>query len=300
MADLPLNVPGKQLTRGGWSRGHLWAALGAAALCMLVAGNAWADLLSIAWRDEESSHALLVPVMAAWLVWVRRGRIRRCTPAGRLIGTLCLATGWALWSIGYRYQIQSFWHGGAVVMTIGGVLTVLGVDAFLSFLPVFCVMVFLVPVPATVRHWIAVPLQQFTAQMTQGVAEVIGIGVERRGSLLMINGKEVAIAEACNGMRMVFTLFMACYVFAFVTPLHGYVRFLVLATSPLVAVVCNVARLVPTVWMYGHMSPSAAEVFHDASGWAMLLIAFVGLMGIVKLLRWAMIPVTPFALAGGY
>ena len=108
---------------------------------------------------------------------------------------------------------------------------------------------------------------------------------------------EVAIAEACNGMRMVFTLFLACYVFAFVTPLRGYVRAIILLASPVTAIVCNVIRLVPTIWVFGHTTPERAEVFHDISGWVMLIVAFLGLTSIVRLLRWAMVPVSPFTLA---
>jgi exosortase/archaeosortase family protein len=107
----------------------------------------------------------------------------------------------------------------------------------------------------------------------------------------------VAIAEACNGMRMVFTLFLACYVFAFVTPLRPIARLTVLIISPLVAVVFNVIRLVPSIWVFGHASAGIAERFHTFSGWMMLVLAFLGLMSILKVLRWAMVPVFRFPLA---
>jgi len=98
-------------------------------------------------------------------------------------------------------------------------------------------------------------------------------------------------------MRMVFTLFLASYVFAFVTPLRGYVRAIILLASPVTAVLCNVIRLVPTVWVFGYATPENAQVFHDFSGWVMLIVAFLGLTGIVRLLKWAMVPVAPFTLA---
>lgn len=283
--------------RNGWT---IWHAVGAAALvgaCVAITGNAWDDMLHIATFDEESSHVFLVPLVAAWLIWVRRGRLRTCAPDTPLIGTFLIAGGWALWSFGYRAQVQSFWHLGAVVMAVGGLLTVLGKDALVNFLPAFLVLAFLVPVPQTGRQFIALPLQKATAFVTQAVAEMVGMSVERHANLLTVNGTEVAIAEACNGMRMVFTLFLASYVFAFVTPLRGYVRAIVLAMSPVTAIVANVVRLVPTIWMFGHTSHSAAERFHDISGWFMLIAAFVGLTAIVKLLRWALVPVTYYTLA---
>lgn len=287
----------KVRNRNGWTAWHVYAALAMVTACVVIAGNAWADLSTIGWKDEESSHVLLVPLVVAWLVWVRRGRLRSCEPGRRMIGTFLVAIGWFMWSFGYRHQVQSSWHLGAVILAVGGLLTALGRDVLVKFFPAFVALIFLVPVPATGRQLIALPLQHAIAQVTQNVGEVLGMEVIRQGNLLMINGHEVAIAEACNGMRMVFTLFLACYVFAFVTPLRGYVRALVLAASPLVAIIANVIRLVPTVWMFGHASPKVAEEFHTLSGWVMLVVAFLGLMGIVKVLRWAMVPVAQFTLA---
>ena len=59
----------------------------------------------------------------------------------------------------------------------------------------------------------------------------------------------------------------------------------------------NVIRLVPTVWVYGEYEEKVADTIHDVTGWVMLPIAFLILLGIVKLLRWAMIPVTKYTLA---
>jgi len=184
-----------------------------------------------------------------------------------------------------------------VIMCLGAILVVVGRDLLYKFLPAILVLAFLIPVPKTARIAIAQPLQEITASVTRSVAEVLGMEVQQRGSLITFNGTEVAIAEACNGMRMVFTLFLACYVFAFVTPLRGYVRAIILLASPVTAIVCNVIRLVPTVWVFGHATRDRAEMFHDISGWVMLIVAFLGLTGIVRLLRWAMVPVSPFTLA---
>ena len=53
----------------------------------------------------------------------------------------------------------------------------------------------------------------------------------------------------------------------------------------------NVVRLVPTVWVYAHKSAKTGEVFHDVTGWLMLLVGFVFLTSIVRVLRWTTIPV---------
>jgi exosortase len=277
-----------------------WNTVSAIAAAIVLVGvsvglarQAWHDLVFIGKSDPESSHVLLVPVVFLWLAWHRRHRLKLCESRHRWVGTLAIALGWILWSTGYRFSIQVFWHSGAVLMALGAFLTVAGADLLWAFLPAFGALIFLLPVPGTGRELVALPLQRVTAHATQITAELVGINIQRTGSLLRINGVDVAIAEACNGMRMVFTLLLACYVFAFVTPLRWPVRLLILILSPLVAVATNVVRLVPTVWAYGHASREAAERFHDATGWAMLVVAFLGLMGFVRVLRWAGVSVDP-------
>ena len=252
-----------------------------------VTSYAWRDMLLIGMADAESSHVLLVPLVFTWLVWYRRERLTSIGQGNRWTGTLIVGLGWLVWSIGYRFQIQSFWHGGSVVLAVGGLVTALGSRIFWAAFPAFGALVFLVPVPGTGRELIALPLQRVTAQATQVMSEIAGMDVFRTGSLLHINGVDVAVAEACNGMRMVFTLLLACYVFAFVNPLRWQTRLFILLFSPVVAVIVNVLRLVPTVWAFGNVSPEAAMTFHDLSGWAMLIVAFLGLTGFVSVLRWA-------------
>ncbi len=287
----------KALSRNGWTPWHLVQAVALMAMGLIVTWDAWTDIFHIAWRDEESSQIWLVPIVAAWLFWVRRSRIRQVQPSGMWVGTILVAVGWLLHSVGDHYLIQSFWHAGAVIVVVGCFLSVAGKDALREFLPAFAVLLVLVPVPGMIRQEIALPLQNASAHMTQAVFAMFGMAVDRTGNALSINGQELLIAEACNGLRMVFALSLVSYAFAFGIPLRGYVRALVLLASPVLAVLANGIRLIPTVYLYGYASMEVADGFHGASGWMMLVLAFAMLMGILIALRWALVPVTEYTLA---
>jgi len=280
-----------------WNYWHALAALAMAAVGVAVNYDVFADIYHIASIDEEYSHIFLVPIVAIYLIWVRRVRLRFCAPRGRIIGPIFVASGWMMSSYGFHHAVQSFWHCGAVLMVLGCILSVLGKDALFRFFPAVAVLIFLVPVPGMIRQQIALPLESWTAQISQVLLETLGIDVERSGNLLSINGIPVSIAEACNGLRMVFALILVSYAFGFGLPLRNFVRFLILLASPLAAIGCNVLRILPTVWLYGYHSNSIATKFHDYSGWVMLPLAFALLYGIIQTLRWALIPVTRFTLA---
>ena len=291
----------RSLTRNSWGPNHLVGGLVMLTLGVAAAFDAWADMFNIAMKDEEASHIFLVPIVFAWLVWVRRDRLRLCRPVGQWVGPAIVAVGWLMWSIGYGNAVQSFWHGGSVLIALGCVITVVGADVVRRFFPAFLFLVFLVPVPGMVRQEIAIPLQVATARVTHTVFEILGIDTWLSGSVLTINegdeAVDVGIAEACNGLRMVFALVLVSGAFAFGNPLRWYVRAIILIGSPISAIFCNVVRLVPTVWLYGYRSEDTASKFHDISGWCMLLVAFLLLMGIVRLLRWALVPVASYTLA---
>jgi exosortase len=284
-------------------RGWTWREIATASVLVVVAvfatWDAWWDICDIAARDEEHSHAFLVPVVAAYLLWVRRERLRGYTPTGTWLGPLMVAAGWAIHGYGDAQLVQTLWHGGAILVVTGAFLTVAGAGFLVRCFPAFLALCFLVPVPNMVRQAVSIPLQGATAEVTRVVLETCGAQVERSGNTLRINDQDVLIAEACNGLRMVFALVLVSYTFAFGSPLRWGFRALVVFGSPLTAIAFNVIRLVPTVWAFGALPASAATTLHDMSGWLMLPFAFLTLVVVLRMLRWAQVPITPFVLAHG-
>jgi exosortase len=283
----------------GLSPRDLLAAAGLAAATVVTLGDAWRDIARLAFANEELGYLLLAPVMIIWLAWVRRHKARESRVRGNWLGIGVMLAGWAVYWYGYSHD-PVLWRAGAVLTGIGAVMATLGRDVFVRFLPAFAACVFLIPISPNGRYRLAVPLQDATAGVTQSICDVLGIYVDRAGSLLTINGVDVAVVEACNGMRMILTLFLVCYVVAFTLPIRPSLRVLFLAASPLVAIAANVVRLVPTVWLFGNASADVAHQFHDISGWVMTVLAFLLLLGFFSLLQGAtgvvmkaVLPATP-------
>src|SRR5262245_44394127 len=95
--------------RRGWTWPQLLIAVGLMAAGVYVTLPAWRDLVDVAISDEEQSHALLVPVVAAWLLWVRRERLRRYVPRATWVGPAVVAAGWLLHRVGDARNVYSFW-----------------------------------------------------------------------------------------------------------------------------------------------------------------------------------------------
>ena len=124
----------------------------------------------------------------------------------------------------------------------------------------------------------------------------IGVDAENVGYLIEINGIPVAIAEACNGMRLVMPLAIVMYAFVFSLPLKPVTRTLLIVLSLPVALLCNVLRLIFTALAYGYV-PDRAIGIHDLLGWMMIPLAVLMMFGILRLLEWLDLPVARLRLA---
>lgn len=267
---------------------------GLAILAVAATLSVWGEVFRTAVEQDEQSHILLALPIAAWLGWVRRARWRRCRPRWSLSGPALIALGWAGAWAGFTQGIDAARHFGALLVVVGAVVTITGPRILREFSPSVIALLFLMPIPASVRHEIAIPLQNVSATAAGFCLELFGVPVARSGNVLTVNGQEVAVAEACNGMRMVAALGLVSFAFVFTVPMRPGVRVLLLAASPAVAVVVNVLRLVPTVLLYGYADAAVADAFHDISGWVMLFVALGMLWGLLVLLRWIEVPVMPY------
>lgn len=269
--------------------------------------DAWREIfVEYAWGNEEYTHIFVVPFVVTLLIYVRRMRLRHFQITGTLIGPLLVMAGLGMNFVGYQRGVQVMLHSGAVLVALGCVVSVLGKNTILRFMPAVLVLAFLIPVPGKVRLEIAKFLQDWTAQIAHVLLNTIGFATEVTGSTLAINNRPVIIAEACNGMRSVFLLLLLAFAFAFALPLRNSVRVVLLLVSPLVALASNVFRTLPTILMYGYApdwftNPETGKwlalQFHNACGWAMYVVSFLIWLGIVWLLRWTQLPIQRYTLA---
>lgn len=255
--------------------------------------DAWTNIFEAGRLDLEQSHVLLAVPLAAWIFWLRRARLRQCEMRHRWVAIPVLIGALLLSRVGLQNGWDIFWHLGAILVAFSSIIGALGLRSVVVFLPVFGALLFALPVPGFIRQHVSVPLQSASAATTEALFELVSVPVARAGNVLEVNGNSVAVAEACNGMRLVSALALVAYAFIFSVPMRGWVRVLLLGISPLLALVVNILRLVPSALFYGYGTADNAKLFHDLSGWGAMGVALALIWGILALLRWLEVPVTP-------
>ena len=148
------------------------------------------DILHIGISDEEQSHIFLVPVIAAWLLWLRKSRFRRVRFQPSLIGPGLVAAGTAMSWSGFNSGTQIAWHAGVGVVFVGVVVSMTGMEPLRQFAPVFGVLAFALPVPGIVRETLAIPLQSLATVVTQSTLELVGVASTRLGNVLTVTTRQ--------------------------------------------------------------------------------------------------------------
>lgn len=274
-----------------WSYRDGWTLLALAAMSVMAFRAAWSELLTEIVRREDNGYILVVPFVAAYLMWLRRSRLRYVRRRPSLSGPMLFLFAAMLSWYGFESDTRIAIHAAAILSLTACFVTMAGFAVISRMFPVFLCFLFLLPVPGELRRAIAGPLQEFAVIVTHDVLGIAGVPCERSGISILINEKEILVGEACDGMRMVFALALTFFAFVFSIPLRTHARVVLLLASPMIALFCNMVRLIATGLAYAYSSTQFAEEFHDVAGWLMLPLAIVLLQAIVRFMRWLDLPV---------
>jgi len=193
--------------------------------------------------DQDMGHGFLAPVVIGYIVW----RERKCWqdlpvspsrwgPVIVLIGA-CMQF---LSVIGSGLFVGSL----ALLVSITGAILWLGGFAWLRAwtLPLILAL-FMLPKLAVVYNQATLPLQLLASQMAAGMLTMTGVGVIRSGNILDVSGHQVAVAEACNGIRYLLPLGFMAVVFAYFTDAKPWMRLALLVAAAPVAIAANALRV---------------------------------------------------------
>ena len=233
-----------------------------------------ADLSRIWLESDEYSSGLLVPFLAGYILWSRRRRFLTC-PVSPAIGGLLLLIA----AQGLRLFALYFWFASleriAFVISIGAMAwLLLGWKGFWRFGPVFLFLFLMLPLPNRVESMITLPLQQWATVSAVYSLETLGYSVIRHGNIIQIGETMVAVAEACNGLRMLTAFFVISGFVVLISHRKLWEKIFILISTIPIALLCNTVRLTLTAIAFTMLRTEDLEkLFHDFGGLAMMPLA---------------------------
>src|SRR5262249_4637779 len=138
----------------------------------------------------------------------------------------------------------------------------------------FLLGVFMRPKLAVVCNQITLPLQLLASRIAAGMLSIGGIAVARSGNILNVAGRQIAVVDACSGVRYLLPLGFIAVLFAYIADTKPWMRLGLLANAVPVSIVANALRVAAA----GLVPALDAGAPHALSGWFVFVICLAMLM----------------------
>lgn len=199
--------------------------------------------------DEDMSHGFAVPLVIAWIVWRERERWDKLALEPSVWGCGFLAAAAGLHFVS-ALGAGLFAASLAFLISVVGLIVCLGGWALLrAFAFPLLLSVFMLPKLAVVYNQATLPLQLLASRLAAFMLTAGGIGVIREGNILDVGGHQVAVMEACNGVRYLLALAFVGLVFGYLADSKPWMRVALVATAIPTAIFANAARVASASWL---------------------------------------------------
>lgn len=248
-------------------------------------GPGLADLWRLWNESDEYSSGLLVPLLAAYILWSRRNEFAQCSFKLSAWGLLAFVLAQVTRLLGLFLMYSSAERLSIVLSIAALTLLLAGRQFFRKVSPILLFLCLMLPWPDSIQNYIGLNLQSYATSSAVFCLEVIGYGVIPEGNVIHIGDVSVAVAEACNGLRMITAFFVISGLVVLLVKRAWWEKLIVLVSSLPIALLCNTARLVITAIFFTVLEGEYWEdVFHDFGGYAMMPLALAAVVGELWLL----------------
>jgi exosortase D (VPLPA-CTERM-specific) len=271
LAGVPLPV-----WRLPWSLSLLAVAVG-----LLSVLPFW-DGLSVMWGwwldMPEYSHCILLPPIAAFLIWQRKDQLEKITFAGSWWGVGLVLLGGVMLMLGQLGTVYPLVQYAFLVTLYGLILSFLGGPAYRLIAVPLAILLFMVPLPQFFLFNLSVDLQLISSQIGVFVMRLFDISVFVEGNVIDLGGYKLQVAEACSGLRYLFPLMTLGFLMAYFYKGAMWKRIVLFLSSIPITVVMNSLRVGIIGVTVEHWGIRMAEGFlHEFQGWAVFMLC-AGLM----------------------
>ena len=233
------------------------------------------------WHDPNYTHGFFVPVFSLFLLWERRAKLAtlRIDPAwsGLVILVFALMT-----LVVGTIKSGFFLYRVSVLLFIAGMVVFLAGWKHLAAISFPLAFLFLMIPSPTLMEQITFPLQIIASKTASFLLMLAGVPAIREGNIILLPSAQLEVAEACSGIRSLFSLLTLTIVYGHLAETKIGVRVLLTFMAVPISVFANALRIAFTGLMVEGWGVERAQgTIHALSGW----LVFVASLGLIFLLH---------------
>lgn len=252
-----------------------WIALTLGVAILVFTFHGSVIRMSDAWFErEEYSHGILIPFIAAFLIWQRWPQLARLEMSGSWFGFVLVALGMALKEIGDVGTFYILQQYALLIVLYGFVLALIGWRSFRLILVPLLILFFMIPLPEFVLQKFSTQLQLISSQIGVAVIRLFGISVAVEGNVIDLGVYKLQVAEACDGLRYLFPLMTLGFIMAYFYKTALWKRLLLFASTVPLTVLMNSLRIGIIGVTVEHWGIRMAEgMLHEFQGWVVFMVS---------------------------
>jgi len=261
----------------GHSRGDpawLWALAGLLLCALWFAFEHAIRSMVSQWSLEEFSHGYLIPFIALYLAWQRRGLLRSAELRGSWAALGVVAAAVALAVAGRLATLVFVEQFALLAIVCGLVLAIAGWQVLRILRMPLAVLVFMIPLPMFVMNNLSSQLQLLSSSVGVWLMRLAGVSVFLEGNVIDLGTYKLEVAAACSGLRYLLPLMTLAFLIACLYRAALWKRVLIFLSSIPVTLVVNSLRIGIIGVMVDRWGPGMAEgAVHDVQGWMMFMLS---------------------------
>ena len=244
------------------------------------------SMVSDWYNDANYSHGFLVPLIAGYLLYQRRGELMETHINPDTRGLFVLLGGLVPLALAFA-GTELFTMRASILVVISGIVYYyFGRDVLKKAALPIGYLFFMVPLPYILYNAVAFPLKLFVAKYAVLFLQAIGIIVVREGNIIIFPNVTFEVADACSGIRSIMSLLALSTALAFVVPISAARKWIIIISAIPIAVFTNWLRVVITGILAQYWGQKAAEgFFHEFAGVVIFAVAILLLFFLLGLLR---------------
>jgi exosortase len=254
-----------------------------------------ADLFHLAMNDDTSSHVLLVPLIAAWLIYsesAKKGDSPLPPPASPwavalfFLGALaCALFAWQCASCIPKDRLAAYILSLILFLAAGFVLVLGARKAKASFFPL-AFLLFMVPIPEFILQRLIYGLQWGSALIAEILFNLSGAPVLRDGFIFRLPKMSIEVAQECSGIRSSLALLILAVLVAHFSFRPMWKKLVFVAAGLLMMLIKNGIRIATLTLLANYVDPDFLYgKLHQQGGIVFFLIGLALLLPVFFYLR---------------
>jgi len=243
-------------------------------------------LIQYSLRNDSSSHIVLIPFIALFLIYMERQRIFSITRMSVSPGVSLTLVGIVLLVLVSRssFSRDGNWQLSLQTLAVlliwaGGFLLCYGFFAFRAAAFPLLFLLLAIPLPDVILERATYALQAGSTEITYLIFQMVGTPVSRHGFLLSVPGVTIEVAKECSSIRSSIALFITCLLAAHLYLRTGWKKLVVVVLALLLSVVKNGIRIATLTLLSIYVNPGfLSGKLHQEGGFLFFLIALLILL----------------------